>query len=664
MAGRDRLADVLPDLHQRAIQACGGTCSVLLSPAVKGRSGLLATSAFGLDRLERDLWLTSSAGRVAAARAWETSEIVLLGRLPQTASDLATRLGTSGAVLVPVVASDRVLGLLVIGTDDLALAEAARDAVRGVADLLALVLERARLKRETDSRREISSIFSELSRTLSSSLTLPARLEVVCVRCRSLLGAARVSVWLHHRRMRRLRFVASSDPAEVARALPVHADDPSVAVSAVMRRGCIELGATAEQGVRVLAPLRGHRRALGTLVVDGLPVEPDDETELVEQIGEVARQLSSAIEHVLLLEDALRAHRELENTFNSLADLVVVCDRSLRLVHVNQAFARRFNRTQDDMFERPLQGCVGQEVLGWLAARAKATKEAPGGPETREIADPMLNGTFAFTLSTLLGADGEPMGMVVVARDVTEQARMETERAELRSRLVQSEKLAALGQVVAGIAHELNNPLQGVMGHLELLLATERLAPTVQRDLGLVFREADRAAKIVHNLLVFAGSRRIARHRLNLNVVLRRVLSLRATACRTQEIVLVRDLEPRLPRLIGDSLLLQEALLNIVINAEQALLSRVCGRVIHVVTRADRARGCCTMIVADNGPGISPVALPRLFEPFFTTKDVGQGTGLGLAIAYGIIQEHGGRIVAANRTDGGAIFTVEVPFAT
>jgi C4-dicarboxylate-specific signal transduction histidine kinase len=273
----------------------------------------------------------------------------------------------------------------------------------------------------------------------------------------------------------------------------------------------------------------------------------------------------------------------------------------------------------------------------------------------------VLGGTFIFTVSALRGRQDERIGTVVVARDVSDQARLEAERSELRNRLTQSEKLAALGQFVAGIAHELNNPLQGVMGHVELMLQNPAgITPPIRRDLRLVFREADRAAKIVRNLLVFAGSRRITRRRLNANLVVTRVLALRATACAAASIEIVTDLAPKLPRVPGDALLLQQALLNIVVNAEQALASTTTKRRLELKTRA-LGRKWIAIQIADNGPGLPAEALPRLFEPFFTTKEVGQGTGLGLAIAYGIVQEHEGRLIAANRPEGGAIFTIELP---
>jgi signal transduction histidine kinase len=250
---------------------------------------------------------------------------------------------------------------------------------------------------------------------------------------------------------------------------------------------------------------------------------------------------------------------------------------------------------------------------------------------------------------------------VIVARDISDQARLEAERSELRNRLTQSEKLAALGQFVAGIAHELNNPLQGVLGHVELMLhGSSPTPPRLKRDLRLVFREAERAAKIVHNLLVFAGSRRITRRRLNVSLVANRVLALRSAACAAAGIEVVKDFAPKLPRVAGDSLLLQQALLNIIINAEQVLASVRGARRIEVKITC-LSPTVIQIQVADTGPGIPPDALQRLFEPFFTTKEVGKGTGLGLAIAYGVVQEHGGRLHATNRPEGGAVFTLELP---
>jgi signal transduction histidine kinase len=225
--------------------------------------------------------------------------------------------------------------------------------------------------------------------------------------------------------------------------------------------------------------------------------------------------------------------------------------------------------------------------------------------------------------------------------------------------LAQSEKLAALGQFVAGIAHEMNNPLQGVLGHLELMKVTGKFSRSQQRDLQVVYREADRAARIVGSLLVFAGSGKRTRRRCRVNTLVSRALALRATRLRRAGIQVVRRLDARQPRVIGDPLLLQQAFFNILLNAEQAMGGQP-GR-IEVSSSLSRNREWAIVRVRDTGPGMSEAVLSRVFEPFFTTKEVGQGTGLGLALTYGIIQDHSGQIRAENHPQGGAVFTVELP---
>jgi C4-dicarboxylate-specific signal transduction histidine kinase len=163
----------------------------------------------------------------------------------------------------------------------------------------------------------------------------------------------------------------------------------------------------------------------------------------------------------------------------------------------------------------------------------------------------------------------------------------------------------------------------------------------------------------VRNLLVFAGSRKLARRRLSMNAVATRALALRAQACQANGIEILRHSDEGLPRVLGDPVLLQQALLNVIVNAEQAIGDR--GGRIEVATTLDAALDMIVTTVRDTGPGIEPQVLPHIFEPFYTTKDVGQGTGLGLAVAYGIIQEHGGEIVATNHHDGGALFTIALP---
>jgi signal transduction histidine kinase len=218
--------------------------------------------------------------------------------------------------------------------------------------------------------------------------------------------------------------------------------------------------------------------------------------------------------------------------------------------------------------------------------------------------------------------------------------------------------MLALGQFVAGVAHELNNPLQGVIGHLELMRASRRLSPDLARDIALVHREAERAARIVTNLLLFAGSGRLRARRISLNGVVTRALRVRTAALKAAHIDVTRDLAEPSPQVNADPILLQQAILNVVMNAEHAIGT---GGHLSIATRLDTAAGRATIAIEDSGPGLADDVRARVFEPFFTTKEVGQGTGMGLAIAFGIVRAHEGTIEADNHAGGGARFVIALP---
>jgi signal transduction histidine kinase len=662
LARRPRMAELLPHLHEYAVETAGGRCSVLLQ--TNPRTSLLhGTTGFGLDDLPTSAWLTDAIEAELAATAVADDHPIAITELPVRYPALAARLGTRHAILVPLAGLEDRLGLLVIGMDNDPFRQEIVERLAPVADAFVLAIERIRLQRDVDLHRDIETLMHDFSQRVSSALNLRAGLEIFCDGATRLFGADRASVWLHDRRARELELDASSDPGAVARSKRISTDDRLHPAALGMRKDHAQIFDTDAPSDLMDAPtiavgLKGRRRALGTLVFEGMRIEPGGEDDVLVRTEEIGRQLATAIENTQLLEQVLHSRRELENTFNSLADLVAVCDQGLRLMHVNQVFADRVGMPRHALTYRSLREYVGPTITEWLADLAKDAAFTRT-PASRDMTDEVLDGTFAITVTPFI-TDEDATGLVVVARDITRQSKLEAERAHLRDRLTQSEKLAALGQFVAGIAHEMNNPLQGVLGHLELLRRDADLPERLRKDVQTIFREADRAAKIVRNLLVFAGSRRLSRRRLSVNLVVSRVLAARASSCRTAGIEVVRTLDESLPRLAGDPLMLQQALLNVVLNAEQAVAGLQNSR-IEVTTAHDAARGLVSVSVADNGMGVPREALPRVFEPFFTTKEVGKGTGLGLAIAYGIIQDHGGSIRAANGTERGAVFTVELP---
>jgi PAS domain S-box-containing protein len=360
----------------------------------------------------------------------------------------------------------------------------------------------------------------------------------------------------------------------------------------------------------------------------------------------------------------LASRGELDSLLDSMPYLAAVSDHRGRIVHANEAFARRAGIRRDRLRGRLMADCVGPELGAWFATeiRRSAGRKAAMAA-TREIVDPVLDGPFIVTITARLDRHRKPAGHLLIARDLTASTRLDAEGEGHRQRLAQSEKLAALGQFVAGIAHELNNPLQGVLGHVELLRATRALPRPLRPTIRTIYREADRAAKIVRNLLVFAGSRRMARRPVSLHTVLQRVIRLRQAACRARDIEVVRHYADHAPRVSGDPLLLHQVFLNMVMNAEEAISAAGRAGRIEISTAVADSGDRVIATIRDTGEGIPVEALTRIFEPFYTTKDVGQGTGLGLPIAYGIVQEHGGSIAAANDPAGGAVITVELPAA-
>lgn len=667
LTATDRLSDLLPVLHHHAVSAVDGRSSILFQFARNGDT-LQATSAFGVDHLPADPW-PAEMMPAALFRDEKPQFVVDISRLLVGGQD---HLGTLPAVLVPLAQMQDPMGVLVIGCDTLPSPQQLSEAA-SVGHAFAVALDRAHARGETDLQVELRELLQTFSRDVSS-MTLSAGLEAICIGANRLFGADRTSVWLHDRRARMVVLSASSDVVYLAQERRIPTTDTLAPAAVALRHDRADIAGTGTSiggahTALVTIPLKGRRRALGTLVMEGVRIEPGSQIDLLERSDEMGRQLAAAVENVLLLDAVLRSRRELENTFNSLADLVAVSDQDGLLVSMNVAFVDRVGMTKQELIDRPIADVVGPATLALIQA---AVEQATSEPTTHrgahiptiaaaEVEDPKLRGTFVVTLTPLIGEERESIGIVLVARDVTPQAELEAERAELRNRLVQSEKLAALGQFVAGIAHELNNPLQGVLGHLELMRATGAFPQALRRDMQLVYREADRAAKIVRNLLVFAGSRRLVRRRTSVNATLSRVLSLRAPAFRAANIEVVRRHSDALPRVKADPLLLQQALLNIVLNAEQAIGADG-GRIETTASVLQDADGAHVVVqIRDTGPGIPAAALPRVFEPFYTTKEVGKGTGLGLAITYGIIQEHGGQIVASNHPDGGAVFTVQLP---
>ena len=350
----------------------------------------------------------------------------------------------------------------------------------------------------------------------------------------------------------------------------------------------------------------------------------------------VANQVSLAIERVAAQRDAERAH--LASLAESLSDGVVLVDAELSITSINDAAKELIAPAgEGETLEEPTLAELAREALA--TQRPAAQRDLESASQRRLVAS-----------AAPLAGSPEGSAAVVIVRDVTEERLMQ-------ERLLQSEKMVSVGQLVSGVAHELNNPLTGITGFAQLLLARD-LDDEMKRDVETIYGEAERASKIVQNLLSFARRKRAEKEPADLNVLVERVLELRTYDFRVKNMDLELDLDPDLPKTMVDANQIQQVFLNVVINAEQAMRSANSHGTLRV--RSRREGDVIRFTFQDDGPGMSPETLRRIFDPFFTTKETGEGTGLGLTISYGIIDDHGGRIWAES-AGRGTTFTIELP---
>ncbi len=657
LARSDALADALAGLHARVQKAASATCSVLLE--IDPETGRLhPTSGRGLDHLAAEPWCTDEVSRTFAREVLDTGRPRQIAPVAEACPTLARRLKAPAAYLAPVRFAGRPLGLLVLGLREVTPPLSWSGAVLECAAGFAVALTHARLRHDLALQAEVASLMALLGQDSVSSLP-GERLQTFCLSLARVFGAERVELWRHDRDVYRLTLACAAPPVPRGTSPSISADDAEAPVAAALRRTAPVLAVRRSPGPydmqhhTALLPLRGRRRALGVLVLDHLRLGPGDGARLLPHFEHLASRFAALLESTDLIDQIIRARRDLENTFDSMSDPLVVCGPDGRIARSNEAFARFVGSPRAAVKGQRLPGLLSSPLAQWFDAAMRAVPE-PGAPaRTAEMMDDRTGAVLHVNVAPLAERPDLTEGFVISLRDVTDERRLESERAALRERLAQSE---TLGHLVAGIAHEINNPLQAVTGHVELVRRTGRLPPAADAQLALVHREADRAARIVRNLLLLAGSGRIVSRPISVNAAVRRALANRRAAWRTAGIQVDLRLDPGLPKIHGDALLLQQAVLNVLLNAEQALGD---GGRIGIRTGLEEKTGRVEVHVTDSGPGIPAAALPRIFDPFFTTKEAGRGLGLSLVLR--IVHEHLGDLEARNRPEGGAEFLLHFP---
>jgi len=407
----------------------------------------------------------------------------------------------------------------------------------------------------------------------------------------------------------------------------------------------------------ITIPLIAGNRRLGVLVVTTETAQLQSRPN-VDALLRLAPAIALAIDVLLLSEDEQRTHARERTLATALATMdqpVLILGIDAKVQYANAAAIREYGYEPNEI--------AGLSVDDFVVASAQLSRRQtiPTIPQdkplwTGEHIHRRKDGTefpAAVTLSHIRDATDNIVGLVIGVRNLTEERKV-------ADHLGRTEKLAAIGELVAGVAHELNNPLTGISTFAQLLLEDELQGEQFE-SVSLIKREADRAIGVIRDLLLFARKTDARDVPVDINTIVKHTVRLRALASRSSGIEVHMHLDESNPQVRGDEQKLQQVLLNLLVNAESAMEGV---KVRHLSLTTQRKRDIVQIIVSDTGHGMPATVSQRVFEPFFTTKPPGEGTGLGLSVSYGIIQAHGGTISVESEPEVGTTFTILLPLYT
>ena len=489
-----------------------------------------------------------------------------------------------------------------------------------------------------------------LSRELAGAFRPTTVVELVARALTELLRPDRLSIALLDVETNRLAVAYDSAP------VPAVTDDPLLQLA--LRRGPLALARdvaaeAARLGVAlgdaapaswIGAPLIAGGRAIGAVSLGAGQAGAFGDAEQMIMAAVVA-QAAIALENARLVELLSSGKREWERTVDAITQAICILDA--------QGVVRRANRIFAGLLGTAVTALPGRPWLGLLPpVWADPVMRALADPGNTSVEVRAGERILLLTAYPTTEADG---GTVLVFEDQTEKRR-------LQEQLIQSEKMSAIGQLIAGVAHDLNNPLASVVGFSDFLAEAGEVPPRLAEPLQVIRQEAERAATIVKNLLSFARRQEGERRLQPIKPILESTLQLLANQLMASRIEATLRVEPDLPEVEVNGNQIKQVFVNLINNGAQAIAETGHGGRIWVT--AKRWLDGVAVSVTDSGPGIPDEIAGRVFEPFFTTKPEGKGTGLGLSICQGILKEHGGRLTLEAKPGAGATFIVELPGTT
>ncbi len=630
-----------------------------------GSAEMVLVAAQGIDDSFRDVLATIPQGTGCPGHVVESGGSVLENNLDQlgAAAQAAVDAGFHSYVGAPLMIKKEIVGVIsLVAVEPDAFTNDDKQLLSMIGVKVGMAMDNANLFSQTIEFANQDQARSRIAATLASGFKVEANFEEFAQTMKELVDYDRISVVIGSGENAKsvtpssmktltipLKANSSEKPNTAASWVQQHLQ-PYLANDIEKEMNFDEQPELVEQGMKsqVNIPLIVKGKALGSLNLTSVRTSAFDE-ETLKKLQPIADQLALALDSQRLFEDVSHAKQEWETTFDSASEGIIMVSKDYRITRVNRTAAKMFGGEVKDLLGRRCYEVVHKTSE---APNSCLMRQAYADSTTSSMEQENEDGsTLEIIVDPIYDEQGVFTGAVHFLRDITEAKK-------LRQQLIQSEKMVAVGQLVAGVAHEINNPLTGVLGFAQLL-QTRDIDEQARRDAESISREAERATRIVRHLLSFARKHQPERKAVDVNAVLRECIELKAYELKVNNILIEADLDAGIPLTLADPHQLQQVFLNLINNSEQAMLDDRGSGLLKISSRliGDSIR----IVFTDSGPGVPEEVRDRIFEPFFTTKDVGKGTGLGLSVCYGVVVDHGGSILVEQGPDRGASFVIELP---
>ncbi|MHB9072866.1 MAG: c-type heme family protein [Desulfobaccales bacterium] len=522
----------------------------------------------------------------------------------------------------------------------------------------ALEASQRQLQEKITARNQELHTLNTIAELITRSINLTDILPRVLVQTLKLIPARGAAVYLLQDNQTRLELRYQENADRLPAGMRIDPDDyqevqaevandlPSSLLQAA--GGRMSFFACAEEQNCLNVPLVCRHKVLGVMTfvqVDFNEITPE-RRELLNSVGQ---QIGITIESLQNVEQLTRSKDLLQSVFDGITDMMVLLDRNLHIKMVNQAYLRQHGVALKDILD---QSCVALdfEPRCPFSQASLETVFHTQKPMTEEIQGGEGK-IFLVHYYPLVDDQGEVVSIVHHAKDITTEKRVE-------QRIQHAEKLASMGQLAGGIAHEINNPLGVILCYADLLKSQLADFPQGHKDVSVIEKHAINCQRIVADLLEFARSQEAARQPTELNPTIEEVVRMVEHQFRRQHCTIELDLAASMPLVNIDANKMKQVYLNLLMNSRQAINGR---GTIRVTTRYIKDAGLVQIVFWDNGIGIAPEIIGRIFNPFFSTKKTGEGTGLGLSVSYGIVKDHGGEIQVESQPGAWSRFTIELP---